>query len=232
MEYLPGLTLQELVHKAGPLLPGRAVYLLRQICAALQEAHEFGLIHRDVKPANLFVSERGGRFDVAKLLDFGLVKPLQVVTGGDGELTQQGGLTGSPLYMSPEQALAEVPPDARSDIYSLGAVAYFMLTGRPPFPAGQGLRVILQHLHEVPSPLSEALEVETTWSIPSDLESIVMKCLAKNPSDRYQKVEDLDAALAASSVAMDWDVKKAAVWWKAHCPKLRGHQRLCDSPPD
>ncbi len=128
MEYLPGLTLQELVTKSGPLRPARIIYLLRQVCSALHEAHGLGLIHRDVKPANIFVSERGGQFDVAKLLDFGLVKPTRSLHGNPmasvadsvTELTVDGGFAGSPLYMSPEQALGDALPDPRSDIYSLG----------------------------------------------------------------------------------------------------------------
>lgn len=228
MEYLPGLTLQELVSKVGPLPPGRTIFLLRQICSALREAHALQLLHRDVKPANLFVSERGGRFDVIKLLDFGLVKPIQVVT--DLDLTQQGGLTGSPLYMSPEQALGEEVIDQRSDIYSLGAVAYFMLTGNPPFPKGQGLRVILQHVHEPPPPMVNSMDSRATWAIPEDLEAIVMRCLAKKPTDRFPNVEELDAALASCINKRDWNSSKAEAWWKHHCPKLRDPNRPASFP--
>src|SRR5690606_19283773 len=125
MEYLPGKSVAELVEQYGPLDPARVVYLLRQVCDALTEAHSRGLLHRDIKPANIFAAERGGVRDVAKLLDFGLVKPIASQEGSD--LTQEGAITGSPLYMSPEQALSDIEPDARSDIYSLGAVAYYML---------------------------------------------------------------------------------------------------------
>src|SRR5262249_32163814 len=130
MEYLPGLTLEQLVKRQGPLAPGRAVHLLRQACLALREAHGLGLIHRDIKPANLMVCERGGVADVVKLLDFGLVKAVGLANK-EATLTQEGAITGTPTYMSPEQASGKDHLDGRSDIYSLGAVAYFVLTGSP-----------------------------------------------------------------------------------------------------
>ncbi|MCA8996557.1 MAG: serine/threonine protein kinase, partial [Planctomycetaceae bacterium] len=132
MEYLPGLNLDQIVSMHGPLPPERVIFLLRQVCEALTEAHEQGLVHRDIKPANIFAAKRGGRWDVAKLLDFGLVRAER--NRGEMNLTQIGMVTGSPLYMSPEQALGE-PVDARSDLYSLGCVAYYLLSGRPPFEA-------------------------------------------------------------------------------------------------
>ncbi len=221
MEYLPGLTLQELITKAGPMLPGRIIYLLRQICSALHEAHGLGLIHRDVKPANIFVSERGGQFDVAKLLDFGLVKPIRGVVTEASELTVDGGFAGSPLYMSPEQALGEVAPDPRSDIYSLGAVAYFMLTGKPPFAAAHAMRVILQHINEAPVPPSQAMQRSVPWDIPEDLEGVILRCMQKNPEGRFQSICELDSALAKCANVNDWDYEKADAWWQGHCPKLR-----------
>ncbi|MCC6509989.1 MAG: serine/threonine protein kinase [Pirellulaceae bacterium] len=244
MEYLPGLTLQELVSKAGPLAPSRIIYLMRQVCSALHEAHGLGLIHRDVKPANIFVSERGGQFDVAKLLDFGLVKPLHGLHNGRAtedtvdspatELTIDGGFAGSPLYMSPEQALGEETPDPRSDIYSLGAVGYFMLTGKPPFSATHAMRVILQHLNDAPTPPSQALDRELNWQIPADLESVILRCMQKDPEQRFRSVCELDAALAACMDADDWDYQRAHQWWHAHCPKLRAAQdpRRASSPVD
>src|SRR5262249_21306735 len=130
MEYLPGLSLEELLARYGPLSPERVVHLLRQTCEGLREAHAIGLIHRDIKPANIFAAQRGGLFDVAKLLDFGLVKPVAEISM---QLTQEGSITGTPLFMSPEQARGQIDLDARSDIYSLGAVAYMLLAGVPPF---------------------------------------------------------------------------------------------------
>ena len=131
MEYLPGLSLAELVERHGPLPPARAVYLLRQVCGALREAHAAGLIHRDIKPSNIFAARRGGMDDVAKLLDFGLVRP--AATARAAHLSEEGQILGTPLFMSPEQATGGRELDERSDIYSLGAVAYYLLTGRPPF---------------------------------------------------------------------------------------------------
>ena len=132
MEYLPGLTLEQLVERHGPLPPARAVHFLRQICGALREAHATGLIHRDLKPGNVMVCERGGLPDTAKLLDFGLVLPQAGSAGGD-KLTQEGAVAGTPAYMSPEQAGGQDNLDTRSDVYSVGALAYFLLAGRPPF---------------------------------------------------------------------------------------------------
>src|SRR5947209_2716467 len=130
MEYLPGMSLEDLLERHGPLAPERVVHLLRQTCQGLHEAHGIGLIHRDIKPANIFVAQRGGLYDVAKLLDFGLVKPVAEIPSA--RLTHDGAISGTPLFMSPEQARGLGDVDARSDIYSLGAVAYALLTGRPP----------------------------------------------------------------------------------------------------
>ena len=169
MEYLPGLSLSELVERHGPLPPARAIHLLVQTCDALAEAHSRGLIHRDLKPGNIFSAYRGGFHDVAKLLDFGLAKPTSAETPSI-QLTQEGSITGSPLYMSPEQALGDSEPDARSDIYSLGAVAYFLLTGVPPFDGDKPMRVILAHAHEPVVPPSHL-----RGDIPADLEAVVMR---------------------------------------------------------
>src|SRR5262249_17415499 len=150
MEHLPGLNLQEMVERHGSLPPGRTVYLLRQVCGALREAHAAGLIHRDIKPGNVIVCERGGLSDVAKLLDFGLVRG---VRGSGTELPQEGVVTGTPAYLSPEQA-SGASVDARADLYALGGLAYFLLTGRPPFTGLTALKVVAAHLYEVPVPPS------------------------------------------------------------------------------
>jgi serine/threonine-protein kinase len=218
MEYLPGLSLSQLVERHGPLPPARVVYLLAQVCDALGEAHAAGLIHRDIKPGNIFSAVRGGQYDVAKLLDFGLAKPLAV--GGDprGQLTEAGSITGSPLYMSPEQALGESEPDARSDVYSLGAVAYFLLTGVPPFTDEQPLKVILAHISkEVVAPS------RLRAGIPADVEAIVLRCLAKPPADRFQEVASLGLALAECSVAGQWNRDLAADWWQAELVHPTSH---------
>jgi hypothetical protein len=206
MEYLPGLSLLELVERHGPLPPGRVVYLLRQVCQALREAHGSGLIHRDIKPSNISVSRRGGLDDVAKLLDFGLVLP--VARPGVPQISRENQVLGTPEFMSPEQASARGEIDGRSDIYSLGAVAYYLLTGRPPFEGEHGIGLLIAHARDpvVPPSLVHA-------NIPRDLESIILRCLAKAPADRFPDAESLEIAFGKCACAEDWDQGRAALWW-------------------
>jgi serine/threonine-protein kinase len=208
MEYLPGLTLDQLVGRHGPLPPARAVHLLRQVCGALREAHGVGLIHRDVKPANIIVCSRGGVHDVVKLLDFGLVR---VADSGAGKLTADGAVAGTPEYMSPEQAEGSDELDGRSDIYSLGAVAYFLLTGRPPFRKATALQVLFAHAREPVRPLAEVRA-----DVPADLQEVVQRCLEKDRGRRYQDVLALDQALAACRPVEPWTEARAADWWRGH----------------
>ncbi len=208
MEYLPGLTLEQLVERHGPLPPARAVHFLRQLCGSLQEAHAVGLIHRDVKPGNVMVCERGGRHDVAKLLDFGLVRPTRN-NSEDARLTQEGTLQGTPSYMSPEQAGGREDLDARSDIYSVGALAYHLLTGQPPFAGRPVVQTLAAHLYEPPVPPTQLRP-----DVPHDLEAVVLRCLAKDPAARYPDAESLEAALAGCSVAGTWSAKDASSWWR------------------
>jgi serine/threonine-protein kinase len=210
MEYLPGLNLHELVKRIGPLLPGRAVHLLRQVCAALREAHAVGLIHRDIKPSNIIVCERGGIPDVAKLLDFGLVQTIDP-DGQKEKLTQEGTVAGTPAYMSPEHASGRDPVDARSDIYSLGAVAYFLLTGRPPFQRNNAIGVIVAHLHE---PVRRLTDVRP--GLPADLEAVVLQCLEKDPARRFVDAQSLERALASCAAASEWTEGDARRWWLLH----------------
>ncbi|WP_165220137.1 serine/threonine-protein kinase [Aquisphaera insulae] len=208
MEYLPGLNLAELVRKHGPLPASRAVYLLRQVCGALQEAHEAGLIHRDIKPSNIVAARRGGRCDVAKLLDFGLVRPSPAWTPTRGAATPDSRVLGTPLFMSPEQAAGTPEVDPRSDIYSLGAVAYFLLTGRPPFQGDRGLAVMLAHTRDPVTPPSQVVP-----SIPIDLERVVLRCMAKDREDRFPDAASLEQALAACGCVDGWDERRASLWW-------------------
>lgn len=207
MEYLPGMSLGEVVERFGPMPPERAIYLLTQVCDALNEAHAVGLIHRDIKPGNIFSAQRGGVYDVAKLLDFGLVKP--VIEDEPIHLTAEGSIAGSPLFMSPEQAMGDTHPDARSDIYSLGAVAYFLLTGRPPFTSDKPIKVLFAHAHDPVVPPSTLRP-----GIPDDLERVILRCLAKSPEERFQTAASLHEALAACEAAGRWDRTSAAAWWE------------------
>jgi serine/threonine-protein kinase len=209
MEYLPGLSLEELLDRHGPLPAERVVHLLRQTCQGLREAHGIGLIHRDIKPGNIFVAQRGGLYDVAKLLDFGLVKRLTAVDST--RLTAEGSISGTPLFMSPEQARGLDDIDARSDIYSLGAVGYMLLTGRPPFDGKSPVDVIVALSHDDPVPPSKVQP-----QVPADLESVILRCLAKNPADRFPDAESLEQALAECGVAGQWTQSDAARWWGEH----------------
>jgi serine/threonine-protein kinase len=215
MELLPGLTLGELVKQHGPLLPERAVHFLRQLCGALREAHASGLVHRDITPANIFAAKRGGLHDVAKLLDFGLVRQITNGKSGMAGTTSKGHFSGAPLYMSPEQATAYDDADTRSDIYSLAAVAYYLLTGSPPFSRSSVLQVLVAHEREqvvAPSTLRPGL--------PGDLEAIVLRCLEKSPSDRFQDVQALGQALSGCDCANRWTEYRAAAWWR----QIGGHR--------
>jgi serine/threonine-protein kinase len=208
MEYLPGLSLQELVENHGPLPASRAIYFLRQICAALREAHAIGLIHRDIKPSNVITCKRGAVHDVAKLLDFGLVHD-HGLDGAADKLTMHGAVLGSPPYISPEQARGRGHVDARSDIYSLGGLGYFLLTGQSPFVRETAMELLVAHLHEpVLSPRQLRPE------LPHDLEEVILNCLRKDPGERYPDIASLDAALARCECADQWDAEQAEAWWK------------------
>jgi serine/threonine-protein kinase len=195
MEYLPGLSLQELVDQHGPLPTGRAIHFLRQICAALKEAHSVGLIHRDIKPSNVIACTRGGVPDVAKLLDFGLVQDVGGFAGGSDKLTMVGAILGSPNYISPEQASGGGRIDARTDIYSLGALAYFLVTGQTPFVRDTAMELIAAHMKDDVQPPRQVRP-----DLPPDLEEVILMCLRKSPADRFADAESLDLALAACDV--------------------------------
>jgi len=209
MELLPGLNLADLVKRHGPLPPERAVHFLLQVCGALSEAHGAGFVHRDITPSNIFATSRGGVHDVAKLLDFGLVKEPTSEEAGNALAVPKGHFSGSPLYMSPEQATSYEEADARSDIYSLGAVAYYLLTGSPPFSGKTPLQVLAAHSRDevtAPSRLQSDL--------PDDLERVLLRCLEKSPGDRFQDVQALRHALGECDRADRWTAERAAAWWR------------------
>src|SRR5262249_21112821 len=155
MEYLPGLSLDELVAREGPQPPARVVHFLRQLCGALREAHEAGPVHPGLKPENVIVGKHGGVYGVAKLLDFGLVRSVDVGNREGTKLTKEGLILGTPDFMSPEQANGVAALDARSDLYSLGAVAYFLLAGQPPFGGQAMLKTLIAHMYQPPAPLAD-----------------------------------------------------------------------------
>jgi serine/threonine-protein kinase len=208
MELLEGLDLQTLVQRNGPLPAARVVHILRQVCASLAEAHQAGLVHRDIKPANIHVGRLGLVDDFVKVLDFGLVKSTAAVDVTQTQATAHGTALGTPAFMAPEVALGQ-PIDGRTDLYSLGCVAYFLLTGQQVFAGGEGLHVIVKRLHEDPVPPSKRTELE----IPPDLEQIVMRCLAREPAGRPRDAVELDKALAAVS-GPPWTADDAEEWWK------------------
>ena len=215
MEYLPGMSLHALVREAGPLPAGRVIHLLRQACASLAEAHAVGLIHRDLKPANLFLAHRGGESDVAKVLDFGLVKLAEAPEAPT--LTAELSISGTPSFMAPEQAADPRAVDARADLYALGAVAYFALTGRPPFSGGGAFAIMMAHATERVVPPSSIRP-----GIPADLEAVVLRALEKKPADRHPDAATMGAALAACEDATAWDARRANRWWRDHLPGRMG----------
>ncbi|MGE0377976.1 MAG: serine/threonine protein kinase [Planctomycetaceae bacterium] len=211
MEYLPGMNLEQLVDMHGPLPPARVIHLLSQTCDALGEAHAQHLIHRDIKPANIFAANRGQIYDVAKLLDFGLAKPLARLAGG--HLTQEGMIAGSPLYMSPEQITGEAV-DARSDIYSLGVVAYFLLTGKRLFEDANPMKVLIAHAQEPARPPSEFVP-----ALSREFDSLVLRCLEKSPEKRFPNAQALRSALLRCDESGGWTREDARAWWECNgCP--------------
>ncbi len=203
MELLPGVDLQRLVEHWGPVDPARAAHILVQVCGSLQEAHEAGLIHRDVKAANVLLTRRGGRDDVAKVVDFGLVHAL-----GEGSKGEFRGVVGTPAYLSPEGFSDADAVDARSDLYAVGVLGWFLLAGRLPFEAGTLPALCHQHLFTPPPPLPEGL--------PPALVETVMACLAKQPEERPASAAEVAARLA--DLAAGWSPDRAAAWWAGMKP--------------
>jgi serine/threonine-protein kinase len=185
------------------------IHIIRQVARGLHEAHDVGLVHRDIKPANVFVCRRWGEPDAVKVLDFGLAKNN---AAPPTSLTDQNMVLGTPLYISPEALKGAAFVDVRSDIYSLGAVAYYMLTAEPVFTGSSTVEVCTKHLHSAPVPPSERLG----RAVPADLEAIVLRCLAKSPGDRYLTAAELERALAACAAADEWSADRARTWWQLH----------------
>lgn len=214
MELLDGVDLQRLVTEHGPLPPARVVHVLMQVCGALAEAHDLGLVHRDIKPANILLSPRRNEHEVAKVLDYGLVKSIEADTE-QAAITAVNTLFGTPLYMSPEAILTPDEVDARSDLYALGAVAWFLLVGRPVFEGQTVVEVCAKHLHEpAPSP-AEALG----QPLPGELEAVVLACLEKKREARPQSARRLRQMLSTCAREELWTEEQATQWWKTRLPR-------------
>ena len=220
MELLRGITLERHVQDFGPIEPARLVYLLRQVCHSLSEAHSRGIIHRDIKPANIFVCRLGPDDDFVKVLDFGLVKHFETPIPGT-MLTMEGVTAGTPAYMAPEIALGKSDVDGRSDIYSLGCVAYYMLTGQPVFSGDTPVATVLAHVQNAPVPPRERSELE----VPRALDQLILECLAKDPAGRPASAAELGERLVATVPADAWTQQNAHAWWELH------RLRLLESSP-
>ena len=215
MELLEGMDLESLVRQYGPLPSTRVIHVLRQVCESLEEAHGRGLVHRDIKPANIHVGQLGVRADFVKVLDFGVVKTGAPADGHHSLGTVAGMVVGTPAYMAPETALGE-SVDARADIYALGCLAFFLLTGRLAFEADNTIQMIAKHMQVEPVPPSR----RTDQQIPAALDRLVLRCLAKDPARRPQSAARLARALAEIDVE-PWSDEQAKAWWVANPPVRR-----------
>jgi eukaryotic-like serine/threonine-protein kinase len=227
MELLSGRDLESLVREFGPLPADRVVYLLRQVCHSLADAHARGLVHRDIKPANIYVCRMGLDYDFVKVLDFGLVKfrdadPAQTMISGDHPTT------GTPAYMAPEIILGGTEVDRRADVYALGCVAYFLLTGQLVFEADTPFKMLVQHVQAVPVAPSSRTELP----IPRELDDIVLACLEKDPDKRPQDAEQLYRLACGCNSSEHWNRDHARIWWERHLPELTGPLTLSEPKSD
>jgi serine/threonine protein kinase len=222
MELLEGANLHRVVAVNGPQPVARVVRILAMACGALSEAHGIGLIHRDIKPANIMLCYRGGEHDVVKLLDFGLVKELSV--DGEAQLTGVSTLLGTPQYMAPEAILEANAADARSDIYALGAVAYYLLAGVDVFEGKSVIELCIQHIHHAPESL-----IDRGVDIPPELDALILACLAKKPEQRPQTAAELRKRLEACIVT-PWTAEDARNWWDKHQPEMQRDEMPSTEP--
>ena len=218
MELLDGFDLEGLVERFGPVPPERAVHLLTQVCASLAEAHEAGLIHRDIKPANVYVCRYGRDVDFVKVLDFGMVKSQDRGGVADIGVTADHSVGGTPAFMSPEQLVADRPLDARSDIYAVGCLAYWLVTGQLVFTGRTVMEMVVKHTQETPVPPSRRSELE----IPAALDDAILACLEKDPDRRPATADAVAERLAAVPTGDAWTPQRAAAWWNLHHPASGG----------
>jgi tRNA A-37 threonylcarbamoyl transferase component Bud32 len=214
MELFEGLDLDRLVRHFGPVPAARTVHFLRQACHSLAEAHHAGLIHRDIKPANLFACRLGLEYDFIKILDFGIVKTGQDYRSDLTQLTQEGIACGTPGYIAPELALGKGPVDGRADLYALGCVGYWLLTGQKVFAADNPVQSLLAHVQEEPAPPSQRTELP----VPPDLDRVILDCLAKDPAQRPASALVLGERLAACRLDGPWTAEDSRLWWETHLP--------------
>jgi DNA-binding NtrC family response regulator len=213
MERLRGMDLKRLVERHGPVSPARVVFLLRQVCLSLSEAHTLGLVHRDIKPANLFVCRLGSEYDFVKVVDFGVVSRQ---ASERAQITTAGMILGTPAFLAPELISNHVF-DGRADIYALGCVAFWLLTGRPPFDAADAMSILMHHAQTVPSAPSTMSEEP----IPAELDALVLECLEKDPS-RRPTADALWERLDRVPLGREWNQQHARTWWEMHEPELIG----------
>ena len=211
MELLDGLDLDALVKRYGPVSAERAIFLLRQVCHSLAEAEAHGLVHRDIKPSNILMCRYGGEHDFIKVLDFGIVK---VTQAHEAIVTQENILRGTPAFIAPEQVLSSGAIDSRADIYSVGCVAYWLLTGQLVFRGDTPIAVMMHHAHTAPVPASQRTELP----IPPELDRLILSCLEKDPAKRPQSARELARRLGEIPVATPWTEESAAAWWSRHEP--------------
>ncbi|WP_145208616.1 serine/threonine protein kinase [Planctomycetes bacterium TBK1r] len=215
MEYLDGIDLQQLVNQYGPQPESRVIHILSQICGSLFEAHSNGLVHRDVKPANVMLNRRGCEPDLVKVLDFGLVKDITQSSGGPNkrsDRSEDGMLTGTPLYMSPESIQAPMTIDSSTDIYAVGAIGYFLLTGHAVFEAGSIAQLCQKHIEEYPVPPSKRAKIDVS----GQLEDAIMSCLEKSRAKRPQTARDLGVQISRCPAAGKWTIEDGDRWWGRH----------------
>jgi serine/threonine-protein kinase len=216
MELVSGIDLEQLVRRFGPLPPGRVVHLLKQACDSLEEAHRAGLVHRDIKPANLLVGPRGRHADFLRVLDFGLVKTETKPDAGEVKLSIENVVQGTPAYLSPEAVTGDVEVGPYSDIYALGCVAYWLLTGKPVFDEDTPMGVAVAHATRSPPPLDA--HAPTASPVPDALAAVVMDCLAKDPAHRPGGAMELYRRLEACPGVSPWTPEAAFEWWQSHEP--------------
>ena len=215
MELLDGLDLETLVREFGPLPPARALHIVQQVCRSLAEAHAMGLIHRDIKPANIYVCRMGVEYDFVKVLDFGLVKVNDQRQQSSAMLTVEPLIMGTPAYMAPE-AILDAAADHRVDLYAVGCLAYFLLTGTRVFDADTAMKLLMQHVQDEPLPPSTRTELP----IPRPVDDLVLACLQKDANKRPRDAEELMQRAAACSGVGTWDRERAKAWWQTHLPQL------------